>query len=251
MNNQDYTVTEVVKLPSKGKVYDKPVEPEITLRAMTLNDEMKRLSPSEKTYQNLCQMIDDCIISNPGISSYNMCLGDYQYLLYKLRTITYGPEYTGQAICPYCGSTNKSSFSLDDLPVYSYTKDIEKYREFDLPVSGERVKIRMRTPKILDNAQMKLKEFKQRNTSADATVLYMIESVIEEIDGMTPDPIFIQEWIKKLNMKDANTITNYSDKLDNSISVETGLQYTCDICRLPFNSRLKTDIEFFRPTLGL
>ena len=52
---------------------------------MTTNEEMKRLSRSqERPNKPMADVIDDCLVQGPGISAYDLCIGDYQYLMYKL-----------------------------------------------------------------------------------------------------------------------------------------------------------------------
>ena len=89
----DYTIAESYTLPSLGKVYDHEINPHIKLRSMTTTEEMKRLSPSDRPYENLAEIIDDCLIEKPDISAYDLCVGDFQFLLHKLRIVTYGPMY--------------------------------------------------------------------------------------------------------------------------------------------------------------
>ena len=102
----NYSIAEEYVLPSRGKVYSQNVNPNVKIRSMTTEEEMKRLAPSDKTYKNLCEIIDDCLVENPGISSYDMCLADYQFLLHKLRVVTYGPDYPITSKCPFCRSDN-------------------------------------------------------------------------------------------------------------------------------------------------
>ena len=94
----NYTIGNQYTLPSLGKVYDKQINPQITLRSMTIEDEMKRLNHADRPYKVMCEIIDDCLIEKLGISSYDMCLGDYQFLLHKLRVVTYGKEYKLRAL---------------------------------------------------------------------------------------------------------------------------------------------------------
>lgn len=44
----DYIISEEYTLPSHGKIYSKPVKEVVKLRSMTTNEEMKRLSPSDR-----------------------------------------------------------------------------------------------------------------------------------------------------------------------------------------------------------
>lgn len=77
-----FTITEDCTLPSLGLVYSKPVNPNVKLRSMTTEEEMRRLAHTERPYKVLCDIIEDCIVGDKlGISVYDVCLGDYQYLL--------------------------------------------------------------------------------------------------------------------------------------------------------------------------
>ena len=100
---EDYTIAEDYVLPSLGKVYDKAVNPNVKIRSMTTEEEMKRLGHTDKPRKLLAEIIDDCLIEKPGISSYDLCIGDFQYLMHKLRIVTYGSDYLMQTRCPLCG----------------------------------------------------------------------------------------------------------------------------------------------------
>ena len=111
---QDYTIGENYTLPSLGKVYNVPVNPEIKIRSMTTEEEMKRVVSVDQPYKNMSEIIDDCLLESPGISAYDMCIGDYQFLLHKLRVVTYGPEYQVVNTCTYCGHENEDVINLDE-----------------------------------------------------------------------------------------------------------------------------------------
>ena len=143
------TIVETFTLPSKGLIYDPVVVPEITLRSMTTADEMKRLSSSEYQYKPMSDILDDCIVEGPKMSAYDMCIGDYQFLMYKLRIVTYGDEYKVETKCPYCGFVNSDKISLDVFPVQSLSEDIGKYKEFELPISKNIVRLKFQTPSIV------------------------------------------------------------------------------------------------------
>ena len=100
-------IVENVVLPSKGLIYEEDVSPEIELSSMKTKHEMLRLSATEESQKVMAEIIDDCIVGDLGISSYDLCLGDFQYLLYKLRVVTFGPDYEMTAKCPFCNNSNK------------------------------------------------------------------------------------------------------------------------------------------------
>jgi len=131
---KDYTVTGTYTLPSLGKVYTTKVNPQVTLRSMTTLEEMKRLNKSDYPYKQMSEIIDDCLVEDPGISAYDMCFADYQYLLHKLRVVTYGEQYSLQSTCPYCYSVNKGTIDLNQMIVKPFNQEeFDKYSEFVLP----------------------------------------------------------------------------------------------------------------------
>ena len=254
MNNQkDYTIAEFFTLPSKGNVYKELIDPKVQLRSMTTAEEMRRLSPTEHPYENLCSIIDDCMVTGPKISSYDMCLGDYQFLLYQLRIVTYGADYNLQMTCPYCGTTQTAKINLGELVIKEYSDEIEKYRTVELPVSKKTIKLKMKTPRILDNIQIKLKEFKRRNTenSLNASILYSISCIIDTVDGRKVNEAKLEEFIRTLPMKDTNILINYSDKLDSLIGIDSNITFKCDMCGLEHDGKLSITNEFFRPALDI
>lgn len=140
-----------VTLPSLGKVYNREINPNVSLRSMTTADEMKRLGNSDRPLQLMASIIEDCLVEKPGIPVYDMIVGDYTFLLMKLRIATYGTSYPMNSICPYCGYSESETINLDDLFVVQYSEDMEKYREVDLPISGKHITLKMQTPRMLDD----------------------------------------------------------------------------------------------------
>ena len=109
----DYTIAEGYTLPSKGKIYTETVNPNIELRSMTAREEMRRLSPSSTPLKTLADIIEDCCIEKPAVHVYDMSLGDYEFLLHKLRIVTYGEDYKVSLRCPECGETIETIAKLE------------------------------------------------------------------------------------------------------------------------------------------
>lgn len=242
-------IVETLSLPSKGMVYEEEVSPEIELSSMKTKHEMMRLSATEESQKIMAQIIDDCIVGNLGISSYDMCLGDFQYLLYKLRVVTFGPEYEMTARCPYCGFENNLTLNIDELEVKEYTEDLADLLELDIPVSGNHIKLTMQTPRMLDRINTRVKEYnkKRKNTSENATVLYTIMSSIEEIDNEAVEPIELEQWIRDLPLADSNAILYRIDEINNSLGIDSDSLATCGVCGSSFIAPFRVNTTFFRP----
>lgn len=251
MNN--ITIQEQFKLPSNGQVYSNQINPIIHLRSMTTAEEMRRLQPSDSPYWTICSIIDDCGASDCGMSSYDMCIGDYQYLLYMLRIVTHGSDYTIINNCPYCKSETKETIPLDALDILEYTPELNSYNEFVLPRSGHKVSLRVQTPRMLDQIAERVQDVRRKSKSSktDNTLLYTLTSLIAKIDGQEPDQVELEKWAAQLPMADTNTILQYSDKFNSSIGIDTEIICTCPVCLLTYTSKLKTTSEFFRPSLDI
>ena len=248
----DYTIANEYTLPSGGLVYGKEINPRFKLRSMTTAEEMKRLNHSDRPYKAMAEIIDDCLVEDIGISAYDLCVADYQYMLHKLRIVTYGPNYKIDSTCPYCGTVNKSTLNLDTLPVAPFDKDeYEKYMEFDLPSTGKRIKLRMQTPRILDEITFKTKEARRKNPKlvGDPAFLFTLESLIDTIDGERPEQFRLAPFVQKLPMMDTNYILRAAQKLNASFGIESTLMNTCSVCGLDYTSNFRTTSEFFGPSI--
>ena len=88
------TIQENFTLPSKGLIYDQKFDPTITLRSMTVMEEMKRLSYNASEYKVMSEIIDDCIyVINKDDSTKEfaekLIKNNYKIEQYKTYTIYY------------------------------------------------------------------------------------------------------------------------------------------------------------------
>lgn len=249
MEIENARIVETLTLPSKGMVYEEEVNPEIELSSMKTKHEMLRLSATEDNQKVMAEIIDDCIVGDLGISSYDLCVGDFQYLLYKLRVVTFGPVYEMQAMCPYCGFESLVKLNIDELSVNEYNDDLADLLELDLPVSENHIKLTMQTPRMLDRINSRVREHNKRrkNTSENATVLYNIMSVIEEIDDEKVEPIQLEQWIRDLPLADTNALLYRIDEINNSLGIDLTSMQVCGVCGSSFIAPFRVNNSFFRP----
>ena len=247
------TIQEEFLLPSRGLLYGKPFDPTVKLRSMTVTEEMKRLAPSINPYKSMSEIIEDCLVTKLPISVYDLCLGDYTFLLHKLRIVTYGPEYNVQFACPKCGNVEKIKFNLDELKVnlIKDEKELDKLRTVTLPSNGSVVKLRFQTPRDLDNIQLKAKDMKENfpEMEGDPTLLLTLQSLIESVNGEPLSPITGLEELKKLPMMDTNVIAQTATKLNEKVGIDTAITLHCPNCGNDVNSQFRFTSEFFGPSI--
>jgi hypothetical protein len=183
----NYTIGEGMELPSKGLIYDVPVNSYVELRSMTARDEMKRLSPSTSQFKTLADIIEGCMIEKPAVHVYDMALGDYEYLLHRLRIVTYGDEYKVTIRCPYCGKEVETIAHLEHLVLKDFDK--EKYdtaKTITLPRSKHTITLKPQSPRTLDENENKVKDLKRKFKGAEMSfeLLILISSAIDLVDGV-------------------------------------------------------------------
>ena len=247
----NYTVAEGYRLPSEGKIYNKAINPVVELRSMTARDEMKRQNPTVAPFKLLADLVEGCMIEKPAIHVYDMALGDYEYLLHKLRVVTYGDSYKVIIGCPHCGTNFEDVIHLDELAVKEF--DEEKFnslRTFTLPKSNKTVTIRFQTPRMLDEMEGKIKEMKRKYKDAEIAFdnLVLLSQVIESVDGEVISQLKIEDFINKLPAMDMAKILNNLEALNNCIGLEKGTVLECKECGGEVQTYFRLGPEFFRPT---
>ena len=254
MNNErltDYTIMEGYNLPSKGKIYDVKVDPHIELRSMSGRDEMKRLSPSSTPLKTLADIIEGCCIEKPAIHVYDMSLGDYEFLLHKLRIVTYGEDYKVSLRCPECGETIEAITKLGQLDVREFDEEeVRNIQTFSLPKSGRIITLNFLSPRMVEEMEVKVKDMKRRykNATIDFETLVRLLVNIDLVDGEKKSEYELENIITNLPAMDLQKILNNIDKLNKQIGLENVLYLTCPKCGEEVTTFFRFGPEFFRPT---
>lgn len=242
------SIQETFCLPSKGKLYEN-INPSITLRSMTTMEEKKRLGSSTLPFKLLAEIITDCIVGKKEINAYDLVLGDFQYLLFKLRTVTYGSDYKLTSTCPYCGKSNDIIINLDELKLFEYQEKIEEQLRFKLPVSGKEIQIKLLTPRDLDRIDSRAKEIlnKVKDYQGSPNYLLTLETIIDKVDNEKLIESKKEQFVQSLVLKDANLIQKTHDKI--KLGVDTKCVTACPVCKMDYSFFLPFTGEFLGPSI--
>ncbi len=247
----DFTIMEGYELPSKGKIYFKDVNPHIELRSMTAREEMRRLSPSSTPLKTLADIIEDCCVEKPAVHVYDMSIGDYEFLLHKLRIVTYGEDYKVALRCPECGEVIEAVAKLGQLDVKEFDEEkVRNLQTFTLPKSGRVITLNFQSPRILEEAEVKVKDMKRRYKTAtiDFETLVRLLINIDLVDGEKKSEHDLENIITSLPAVDMQKILNNIDKLNKQIGLDNILYLTCPKCGEEVTTFFRFGPEFFRPT---
>ena len=247
----NFTIMEGYELPSKGLIYSTRINPNVELRSMTAKEEMQILSNSRTPLKVLSDIIESCMIEKPAIHVYDMALGDYEFLLQRLRVVTFGNKYKVSVGCPTCGHFTNTEINLDKLEVNEF--DENKWRDLvtiTLPKTNQVVSLNFTTPRMMEENAAKAKEFARKYKGSDANfeLLVTFTSAIDLIDGKKLSAYELENWINQLPALDLIKIRNSIDALNEYIGIDNTFFVTCDECKEEIKSFFRIGPEFFQPT---
>lgn len=250
----NYTISETFTLPSLGKIYPEPINPEIELRSMTTRDEMRRTAPSKYMYKPLCDMIEGCIVgTKPKVHVYDMCIGDFVFLLHKLRIVTYGSEYHLKVRCPNCKKFVSGVTDLNNETLLEWDDSILDNLEFTLPKSGKKIKIKYTTPRMLDEIQAekdrRLEKAGDNVPEYDIGLSLTLQYLIDTVDGEKLTPSKKETFVDQMPAYDLKFLLAKSEAVNEKVGLDTQIVVKCDQCGYDIVTSFRLEPEFFNPVI--
>ena len=121
--------TEVIDLPSNGKVYskDSPLhEGKLELKYMTTREEDILMSENLIKKGVVIDKLLDSLIVTKGVKQGDLILGDKNAVLVASRILAYGPEYTAEVTNPNNPEEKvKHTFDLSQCPFKELPKNVD------------------------------------------------------------------------------------------------------------------------------
>ena len=200
----------------------------------------------------MAEVIEDCMVEKPKISVYDMALGDYEYLLHRLRVVTHGTKYRMQVYCQHCQKYEDIVTNLDQIQIIPFDEtEWNKAKYIILPDSNDTITLHYQTPRMIDMQEGQIKDMQRRykNVPLDFTKLVILKNVIEEVNGALMDELKLEEYIKNLSARDMNVIIHGIDKLNALVGIDVNLVVDCPECENEIKTRFRYGQEFYEPTV--
>lgn len=240
-------IQETCIIPSRGKVYsDMEVPEQFTLRAMTTVEEKMRLSG--QGIEVIPKLIQACTVEPEKIDVSKLKMFDIQFLMYKLRTVTYGSDYEIEIRCPHCGATKRVTINLDEIHV-NYLDEEPNLVFGPLPVSGDMIECKALSAADYAYIAREAKRIKNKflNYVGDPEIILTLQTKILKVNGEDLPANMSQKYVETMHMRDVRYLeSKYEDALGN-IGLDTDMTEVCDDCGSEFEFTVSTDSDFFRP----
>lgn len=244
-NNTNVTLNDKFTLPSRGKVQGIPAT--LTMRAMSLLDEKKRLASSG--IRGLVNLINSCIIEPEGVDVGNFLRFDLDYAMIALRIISHGPLYRVAVTCPHCGKKHEEDLNLSEIPCKEVSDDFSPVFEMQLPIKGDTLKVHLLTfnelEKLDEEAQRVLSKFPNYEGNPADVLEYIYK--INEVNGEKLPYPALKQYVENLSAADSIYFDQMYEEKMGSYGLDTHLVFTCDSCKGTFERMLPINDEFFRP----
>lgn len=246
--------SELVALPSRGFLYgDVTTDPEILehghIRLLPMTVAEEQILSSQKYIKNgstFRMILDRCIDSD--IDAKDILQMDALYLMFVLRSISYGDNYSFTLKCqnPTCGKKFEHSVDISKIPYNTLKEKIIEPIEIKLPISKFTVHVRL--PRIYDDEIITMMQNNDKissdETRKDYIYRYYVSTVAVFDDQMNEVPK--EDWIDFFE-----ALPGYDrSEINKAISFTSGIEelknIECPYCETEFDTIIPVGVEFFR-----
>lgn len=242
MNNFEKTFT----LPSNG-LFGGPKE--ITLRAMTTKEE--KIIMTTKDFSVFDRLVKSCCIEPKELDTGLLHQNDIMYLIYALRSITFGNTYFQEITCPECGFKQEIEVDISEMEVNVLDIDsLDEKLTVNLPVNKDVLQLKILSSgdiKRIDK-QIKVKSAKGKLQDPESYefLIKLMETIVnkngEEFESFDEK----RHYVDTLHMQDLVEIQNTLKKIE--FGIDPSIIRTCTKCGEEVEVAGLICPEFFRPS---
>ena len=222
--------TEVIDLPSGGKVYpkDSPLaEGKIELKYMTTKEEDILMSENLIKKGVVIDKLLDSLIVTKGVNQASLVLGDKNAVLVASRILAYGPEYTAEVTNPNnLEQKVEHTFDLTTCPFKTLPDGVDytdNSFDYTTEIGKNKIKFKLLTGAEEALIEKDLKQSAKFGYSSDITT--RLRYTITEVDGDNkPETInsFSQNMLARDSVALRSYITEISPDIDLTSEIEIG-----------------------------
>ena len=239
--------TEVIDLPSEGKVYSKesPLSSgQLELKYMTTREEDILMSENLIKKGIVIDKLLDSLIVTKGVKQDDLILGDKNAVLVASRILAYGPEYTVELTNPNdIDEKVEHTFDLSKCPFKELSKDVDysdNSFDFTTPVGKNKLKFKLLTGADETLIEKDIKQSSKFGVSSDIST--RLRYIVTEVDGDTKSST-INEFTQNLLARDSVALRGYI----RDIAPDIDLTSEVEIGGETVSVSIPLTVEFFWP----
>jgi hypothetical protein len=246
--------TEVIDLPSKGKLYPEsnPLSKgSVEIKYMTAKEEDILASQNLIRKGVVLDKLFESVVVGEGVDINDIFIGDKNAILLATRILGYGKDYQVEVTDPSTGEQQKVNIDLSKVQIKevddSKLSDDNRY-EFDLPLGKKKIVFRLLTHKDEKDINAEIAALnrltKGDNVSQDVTT--RLRYMIQEVEGNT-DRAFINNYVKNsLLARDSRALRKFIQAFTPDLDLK--FEFTSDITGEKEELDIPFGVSFFYPS---
>jgi hypothetical protein len=248
-----FTESELVSLPSKGRFYKDNTNDEdifsgkIRMMSMTAKEEEILSTPRFIRSGAVIRMIlDRCIESD--IEAKDILLFDSNYLMFYLRSLSYGDEYTFDIKCSniMCGRKFKHSINITELEFEELPDDVEEPIVISLPKSKYTIKTIL--PRLYHSEEINAKNSNRKKKVDDENkrvVDNLLVTTLEILDT-NGEKLSKKDWEAFYEALPSYDLAELREKTTFDTGVDSLENIMCPYCEEDYSGKIPIGTNFFR-----
>jgi len=224
--------TEVVNLPSKGKLYskDNPLSKgEVELKYMTAKEEDILTSINLIRKGIVLDKVLESIIVDKKIKVDDLLVGDKNGLIIAARILGYGKNYDVTAACSDCGETSTLDVDCTLLKDKELSDDIKENKfSITLPATKVTLEFKLITSGEEKKVEKDVEAMKKIQPDIDYSNSFKFKRMITSIDGDTTQSVINDFVDNKFLAQDSLEFRRYINKI--SPDVDMTYPFECTHC---------------------
>ena len=239
--------TEVIDLPSGGKVYGKEsplAEGKLEIKYMTTKEEDILMSENLIKKGVVIDKLLDSLIVTKGVKQEHLVLGDKNAVLVACRILAYGPEYTCEVTNPKNPDQQvEHTFDLSQCPFKTISEDIDysdNSFDFITPIAKTKLKFKLLTGVEEKQIEKDIEQTKKFGYNAEIST--RLRYTITEVDGDNK-PETITAFSQNMLARDSVALRNYIQEISPDIDLTSEIQIGGEAVSVS----IPLTVEFFWP----
>jgi hypothetical protein len=238
--------TEVIDLPSEGKLYPKEhpcSNGKIEIKYMTAKEEDILTSQNLIKKGVVIDMVLNSLIVTKGVKCDDLILGDKNAVMIAARILAYGPEYECEVVDPTTGNKSTHKFNLAECPFRKLPAGVSTNEfEFKLPISKKKVKYRILTGKQEQEILGELKANNKLGQQVSRDITTRLRHTIVSVDG-EDSPGFIAEFVNNMLARDSRAFRSQIKSISPDIEMEQEVEMGGETVKV----NIPMTVNFFWP----
>ena len=241
--------SEVIDLPSEGKLYPKEhpcSNGKIEIKYMTAKEEDILTSANLIKKGVVIDTVLNSLIITPGVNVDDLILGDKNAVMVAARVLAYGPEYKCEVTLTG-GEKIEHVFNLADCPFKKLPEDVTENKfETELPISKKKITFKLLSGKDETSISRDLEASRKSGLSVSPELTTRLRHTITSVDGDDSTPTinnFVQNMLARDSIHLRREIKSMTPDIELTQEIDVGGEsVTVDI---------PMTVTFFWPDTGL